>query len=92
MLNPGVRMVMREDLEESWNAGMAEGIRLGIEEGEERGEKRGAIRSAVRIYRDEMGLDNGTIMNKIAKQYDLTRETAAQYVYAKEDRESQNAP
>ena len=42
------------------------------------------ISGAVGIYRDEMGLDDETIMGKIAARFHLTAEQAAQYVRRQE--------
>ena len=89
MLYPALKELMKEDLEERWNAGLQRGERLGLEKGErlglEKGERLGlqkGIIGAVGIYRDELGLDDRTITDKIAKRFQLTNEQAARYISA----------
>ena len=45
----------------------------------------GVISGAVSIYRDEMGLDDKTIMGKIAARFHLTAEQAAEYVHLSQE-------
>ena len=44
------------------------------------GKAEGNIEGAVSVYRDEMGLDNETIINKIMRRFTLSREDAKSYV------------
>ena len=69
MLHPALMELVKDDLEDRWKAGLA----YGLEEG---------ISGAVGIYREEMGLDDETIMGKIAARFHLTQQQAANYVHA----------
>ena len=64
MLYPALRELMKEDLDERWEAGLETGIS-----------------GAVGIYREEMGLDDDDITDKIAARFHLTKEQAAHYVH-----------
>ena len=68
MLYPALRELMKEDLDERWEAGLAYGREAGI-------------LGAVDIYREEMGLDDDAITDKIAARFHLTKEQAARYVH-----------
>ena len=85
MLYPALRELMKEDLDERWEAGLAygreEGIAYGREEGIAYGREEGTILGAVDIYREEMGLDDDAITDKIAARFHLTKEQAAHYVH-----------
>ena len=70
MLYPALRELMSKDLDERW------------EEGREEGREEGIILGTVDVYRDEMGLDNKAITDRIIKRFKLSTEQAAQYVFA----------
>ena len=71
MFYPALEELMKDDLDARWQAGRQEGRAEGIS-------------GAVGIYRDEMGLDDKTIIGKIAARFHLTAEQAAQYVQTQE--------
>ncbi|MBQ9617253.1 MAG: hypothetical protein IJR48_02720, partial [Oscillibacter sp.] len=75
MLYPALQELMKDDLDARWQEGRLEGRKEGRLEGRKEG-----IFGAVGIYRDEMGLDDETIMGKIAARFHLTAEQAAEYV------------
>lgn len=71
MFYPALEELMKDDLDARWQAGRQEGRAEGIS-------------GAVGIYRDEMGLDDKTIIGKIAARFHLTVEQATQYVQTQE--------
>ena len=48
------------------------------------GERKGAITGTVAVYRDEMGLDTQTIVEKISAKFNLSAEQATAYVVPQE--------
>ena len=52
----------------------------GRKEGREEGLAQGEILASVRIYRNEMSLDNKTIIGKLMANYHLTKKVAESYV------------
>ena len=59
---------------------MKDEIAKDIEQSREEGRKEGAIGEAVSIYRDDMGMDNQSIIQRIASKFNLTGEQAQLYV------------
>ena len=60
--------------------GREEGRKEGLEEGLEKGLEKGAIINTVDIYRNEMGFDDRTIIDKLIAKFNLTYHDAAGYV------------
>ncbi|MBQ9346037.1 MAG: hypothetical protein IJT94_01690 [Oscillibacter sp.] len=71
MLYPALRELMWEDLVKSREEGREEGFEKGVS-------------GLVCVYRDEMGLDDASITDRIARRYHLTNEQAAHYVRAQQ--------
>ena len=59
-----------------------ETMELFKEEGRAEGEAQGRIAESVRIYREEMNLDNSTIISRIKDRFDLPQQVAEEYVLA----------
>ncbi len=49
-------------------------------QGRREGRREGVISGAVTIYRDEMGLDDQSIIGRIVSRFNLTQEQARAYV------------
>ena len=64
MFYPALQELMKDDLDARWQAGREEGIILGT----------------ANAYRKVLGLDNAALTDKIAAEFHLTAEQAAQYV------------
>ena len=62
--------IMKKDIDKK----VAEGLMKGLMEGR--------IKESVVIYRDEMNLDNSSIIAKIRNKFGLSQEAAEQYVLA----------
>ena len=60
--------------------GLEEGFKKGREEGLEKGREEGAIDNTVDIYRNEMDMDDQTIINRLMAKFKLTYHDAAAYV------------
>ena len=67
---------------DGWRDGLERGLEKGLEQGLEQGLARG-IFTTVNIYRDEMKLDDPTIVNRIMLKFDLDKELAEKYVKGK---------
>lgn len=62
------------------NRGLAEGLAEGREEGREEGRREGLIQGSIQVFRDEMGLKDASIAEKIMNRFSLTREEADAYL------------
>ena len=62
--------------------GRAEGEAKGRAEGEAKGKAEGRIAESVVIYRDEMNLDDNSIISRLRDKFDLSQEMAEKYVLA----------
>ena len=51
-----------------------------LDQAERQGRREGTISGAVTIYRDEMGMDDQTIISRIISRFNLTLEQARNYV------------
>ena len=70
--------IMKDDIDKKVEEGRAEGEAKGRTEGE----AQGRIAESVVIYRDEMNLDDSSIITKIRDKFGLSQETAEAYVLA----------
>ena len=68
MLFPALEELMKDELDAYWQAGWQEGVILGTAE----------------AYRELLGLDNATLTDKIAAEFHLTAEQAAEYIQTQE--------
>ena len=73
------RSQKKEGIQEGIQQGIEQGIQEGIQQGIQEGIQKG-IQEAVAIYREEMELDDETIIHKIMKKFSLTRQDAETYV------------
>ena len=60
--------------------GLCEGRREGLREGQREGLHKGRIIEAVDIYRDELGLDEQSIVSRISSKFHLSDEQARAYI------------
>ena len=82
--------IMKDDIDKKVEEGRAEGEAKGRAEGRAEGEAKGRtegeaqgrIAESVVIYRDEMNLDDSSIITKIRDKFGLSQETAEAYVLA----------
>ena len=78
--------IMKDDIDKKVEEGRAEGEAKGRAEGEAKGrtegEAQGRIAESVVIYRDEMNLDDSTIISRIRDKFGLSQEIAEGYVLA----------
>ena len=58
------------------------GRKEGREKGREEGREEGRIAESIDIYRDEMNLDNDSIIAKITDKFNLSPQDAEKYVLA----------
>ena len=70
--------IMKDDIDKKVEQGRAEGEAKGRTEGE----AQGRIAESVVIYRDEMNLDDSTIISRIRDKFGLSQEIAEAYVLA----------
>ena len=70
--------IMKDDIDKKVEQGRAEGEAKGRTEGE----AQGRIAESVVIYRDEMNLDDSTIISRIRDKFGLSQEIAEGYVLA----------
>ena len=70
--------IMKDDIDKKVEKGRAEGEARG----EAKGEAKGRIAESVVIYRDEMNLDDSSIITKLRDKFGLSQETAEEYVLA----------
>ena len=68
-----------------WKSEMEDSMERGIVIGEARGEKKGRVFEAVDIYRNDMKLDDHTILNRIMEKFQLTEEKAKKYVWPEKE-------
>ena len=66
--------IMKKDIDKK--------VAEGVMKGEAKGRMEGRIKESVVIYRDEMNLDNSSIIAKIRNKFGLSQEAAEQYVLA----------
>ena len=66
--------IMKKDIDKK--------VAEGVMKGEAKGRMEGRIKESVVIYRDEMNLDNSSIISKIRNKFGLSQEAAEQYVLA----------
>lgn len=79
MLYPALRELMKDDLQDRWEAGLKAGLEEGLKKGQER-ERKESVRRLVNVYRNGMGLDDAAIAEQIAAEFQMTKEQAARYV------------
>ncbi|MBQ9493118.1 MAG: hypothetical protein IJR54_05215 [Oscillibacter sp.] len=60
--------------------GRQEGRQAGLLEGRQEGRQEGVILGTANVYRKILGLDNAALTGKIAAEFHLTAEQAAEYV------------
>ena len=69
-----LRELMKDEIQKDVDAGRAAGRAEGRAEG---------IQATVEIYREDLGLDDQTIIGKLAARFHLTREQAQEYVLSR---------
>ena len=74
--------IMKDDIDKKVEKGRAEGEAKGRAEGEAKGKAEGRIAESVVIYRDEMNLDDNSIISRLRDKFDLSQEMAEKYVLA----------
>ena len=74
--------IMKKDIDKKVAEGVLKGEAIGLRKGEAKGLMEGRIKESVVIYRDEMNLDNSSIISKIRNKFGLSQEAAEQYVLA----------
>ena len=70
--------IMKNDIDKKVAEGLMKGEAIGLM----KGLMEGRIKESVVIYRDEMNLDDSSIISKIRNKFGLTQEAAEQYVLA----------
>ena len=63
-----------------YQSGEQAGYRSGEQAGYQSGEQAGKILGSVSVYREELGLDNQAIIDKIALRFSLTKDEASSFV------------
>ena len=76
MFYPALEELMKDDLNAHWQAGR----QAGLLEGRQEGRQEGVILGTANVYRKILGLDNAALTGKIAAEFHLTAEQAAEYV------------
>ena len=74
-----LRELMKDEIQKDVDAARAEGVNRGRAEGKAEGKADG-IRALVDVYRVEMGLDDQTIIEKVATRFGLTSDQAKSFV------------
>ena len=74
----------KSEIEDSIAKGRAEGRVEGRAEGRAEGEETG-IKAMVQVFRNEMKLDDQTILNRIMKIFTLSEKTARKYVFPSDE-------
>ena len=75
-----LRELMKDEIAKDFAEGHAQGLREGLREGQREGLHKGRIIEAVDIYRDELGLDEQSIITRISSKFNLSSEQAKTYV------------
>ena len=79
-----LRELMKDEIQKDVEAGIlkgrAEGIATGRAEGIAKGRAEG-IQALVDVYRKDLGLDDQTIIGKLADRFHLTGEQAKEFVF-----------
>ena len=70
-----LRELMKDEIQKDIDEGVARGMAKGMAEGTAKG-----INALVDAYRVDMGLDDQTIIEKIAARFDLTSDQAKSFV------------
>jgi len=76
----GIKGLMEQSEAKGRKEGREEGREVGRKEGREEGREEGRIAESIEIYRDEMNLDNESIIAKIKDKFDLSQQLAEKYV------------
>ena len=67
-----LRELMKDEIQKDVDAGIAKGRAEGFSKG---------IQAAIEIYREDLGLDDQTIVGKVADRFNLSGEQAKEYVF-----------
>ena len=80
VLDLEAKRILNQGREEGRKEGREEGREEGRKEGRKEGREEGLIQGSIQVFRNEMGLDDASIAEKIMKRFKLTRKEAEAYL------------